>query len=235
MADFIDELITSLNHLSDPARAEKMRRFFKEDVKGRGIPAAEINHIARITFKQISKEPKLVIFRYCERMFETGYLAECLIACHWSYAIRKQYTANDMDRFEKWITLYVTNWAVCDTFCNKSVGELLLKFPDKLNRLSVLARSVNRWERRAAAVSLIVPGRQGLYLKNIYHIADLLLEDSDDMVQKGYGWMLKVASQKHLTDVFRFVNERKSKMPRTALRYAIEKMPNDMKAEAMLK
>jgi 3-methyladenine DNA glycosylase AlkD len=55
------------------------------------------------------------------------------------------------------------------------------------------------------------------------------------MVQKGYGWMLKAASQSHQKEVFDYVMKYKAIMPRTALRYAIEKMPAQLKAEAMKK
>ena len=89
--------------------------------------------------------------------------------------------------------------------------------------------------RRASAVSLIIPARQGKFLKDILEIADLLLLDQDDMVQKGYGWMLKVASQKHQQEIFDYVITNKALMPRTALRYAIEKMPAELKREAMEK
>jgi 3-methyladenine DNA glycosylase AlkD len=53
------------------------------------------------------------------------------------------------------------------------------------------------------------------------------------MVQKGYGWMLKEASKKHQAEVFNYVMSKKARMPRTALRYAIEKMPADLKRRAM--
>jgi len=59
--------------------------------------------------------------------------------------------------------------------------------------------------------------------------------DRDDLVQKGYGWMLKAASEPHRQEVFDFVIARKAVMPRTSLRYAIEKMPAEMKKEAMSK
>ena len=89
--------------------------------------------------------------------------------------------------------------------------------------------------RRAAAVSLIIPAKHGKFLEESLAIADLLLTDGDDLVQKGYGWMLKAASQANTEAVLNFVIARKAVMPRTALRYAIEKMPADMKAEAMKK
>ncbi|MDD3860751.1 MAG: DNA alkylation repair protein [Bacteroidales bacterium] len=55
------------------------------------------------------------------------------------------------------------------------------------------------------------------------------------MVQKGYGWMLKSASQFYQSEVYEYVIKNKATMPRTALRYAIEKMPADLKKEAMKK
>ncbi len=88
---------------------------------------------------------------------------------------------------------------------------------------------------RGAAVSLIIPAKEGKFLKDIFELAGILLRDNDDMVQKGYGWMLKEASRLHQTEVFEYVMMHKDKMPRTALRYAIEKMPPEFKKKAMKK
>jgi 3-methyladenine DNA glycosylase AlkD len=63
----------------------------------------------------------------------------------------------------------------------------------------------------------------------------VLLTDTDDMVQKGYGWLLKEESRKHQTKVFDYVVKNRKVMPRTALRYAIELMPRELKEEAMKK
>jgi 3-methyladenine DNA glycosylase AlkD len=89
--------------------------------------------------------------------------------------------------------------------------------------------------RRAAAVSLIIPAKHGKFQNEAIAIADLLLTDSDDMVQKGYGWLLKEVSRTHTDEVFAYVTKNKKAMPRTALRYAIELMPKDLKEEAMKK
>ncbi len=82
-------------------------------------------------------------------------------------------------------------------------------------------------------MTLILPARKGDFLKEVFEISDILLEDRDDMVQKGYGWMLKEASKKHQPEVFDYVMSKKARMPRTALRYAIEKMPAEMRRRAM--
>jgi 3-methyladenine DNA glycosylase AlkD len=108
-------------------------------------------------------------------------------------------------------------------------------YPEKINDLKKLAYSKNRWAKRASAVSLIIPARNGKFLNDVFEIAEILLTDTDDMVRKGYGWMLKAASQAHQDKVFDFVMKHRTIMPRTSLRYAIEKMPADFKLRAMAK
>ena len=82
---------------------------------------------------------------------------------------------------------------------------------------------------------MIIPAKQGKFLQDIFEIADILLHDKDDLVQKGYGWMLKEANRRHHQEVFDYVMRNKETMPRTALRYAIEKMPEDLRHIAMTK
>ncbi len=74
-----------------------------------------------------------------------------------------------------------------------------------------------------------------MFLEDVFEIADILLSDKDDLVQKGYGWMLKEASRQHQREVFNYIMRKKTVMPRTALRYAIEKMPEDLRRRAMKK
>jgi len=130
---------------------------------------------------------------------------------------------------------WITNWAACDGFCNHAVGDFITKYPDQVGVLKRWAISPNRWVRRAACVSLIIPVKHGEYLSEVFELADLVLTDPDDMVQKGYGWLLKEASRKHTHEVFAYVMKKKSVMPRTSLRYAIELMPKELRSEAMKK
>lgn len=209
------------------------KTFFKEDVMLYGVRAADIRAIAKNHFRRIQHLTVKQIFVLCDRLWRSKYIEESLLACEWTYALRKAYSPGDFAVFQRWVGRNVTNWASCDTLCNHTVGTFLEMFPKYLPRLRTWARSRNRWMRRASAVSLIVPARKGLFLEEIFRIADILLEDHDDMVQKGYGWMLKVASKPHLREVHAYVLKNKSRMPRTALRYAIEVMPQDLKRSAM--
>ena len=214
---------------------ESGRTFFKEEVTLYGVTAARLRTVSKRHFKTIENLPKKQVLALCEALWRGKYLEEGFIACEWSYALRKSYTPADFKVFERWVHRYVNNWASCDSLCNHTVGTLIEMYPEFLPKLKIWALSRNRWVRRASAVSLIVPARKGLFLKEIFEIADILLMDPDDMVQKGYGWMLKVASKPHLREVFDYVQRNKAVMPRTALRYAIEHMPEDMRKAAMAK
>jgi 3-methyladenine DNA glycosylase AlkD len=113
------------------------------------------------------------------------------------------------------------------------VAELVERHPEFIANLKGWTQSDNRWVKRAAAVTLILPARHGKFLDDVFDIADKLLLDKDDLVQKGYGWLLKEASKSHMEEVFSYVMDNKKVMPRTALRYAIEKMPRELKVQAM--
>jgi 3-methyladenine DNA glycosylase AlkD len=220
---------------SDENIRQGFRRFFKEKVCGYGVASAKVNKIAQEYFTRIRDREKEEILRLCESLLATDCMEDAFIAFDWAYRIRSRYTPEDFEIFERWIAQYVNNWAKCDTLCNHALGAFLEKFPEYIVCVRDWTGSENRWFRRAAAVSLILPARKGLFLSDILEIADRLLLDRDDLVQKGYGWMLKEASKQHREEIFAFVMQRKREMPRTALRYAIEKMPPNLKRQAMKK
>ncbi|MBU1369086.1 MAG: DNA alkylation repair protein [Bacteroidetes bacterium] len=235
MKDIIYKLRTQLTESIDAGSKERSQGFFKEKIDFYGVKVPVVNQISQDSFKEIEALGKAEIFSLIEFLWQSGKLEESFIACHWTYSLRKSFEPNDFEVFKNWIDLYVNNWASCDTFCNHSVGEFIQMYPDFLMEIKKFTESNNRWMRRASAVTLIIPARKGLFLAAVFDIADKLLTDTDDLVQKGYGWMLKAASQSHQQEVFDYVMKKKSIMPRTSLRYAIEKMPAEMKKLAMNK
>jgi len=113
---------------------------------------------------------------------------------------------------------YVTNWATCDTLCNYTIGTFIEMHPQYLPKVKTWATCSNRWLRRGAAVTFIIPARKGLFINDLLEIADTLLNDKDDLVQKGYGWMLKAASESHRDTIYNYLLTKKEIMPRTAFR-----------------
>jgi 3-methyladenine DNA glycosylase AlkD len=231
----VNKIRQALQENCDEKTRKSNQYFFKEPVKLYGVKTDLIVKIGKAVFASLPEKKKTDIFKVCEELWQSGYLEEAGIACNWSYYVHKNYVPADLGVFENWIDSYVSNWATCDTLCNHSVGEFIEMYPEYLKKLKEWAKSKNRWMRRASAVSLIIPARKGKFLKDIIEIANILLLDKDDLVQKGYGWMLKVASQTHQQEIFDYVMEKKAIMPRTALRYAIEKMPPELRNKAMMK
>jgi len=235
----METIITKIREALIANADEKTRKqseyFFKEKITVYGIKSATVQKIAKEIFAEIKDLPKAEIFAMCEKLWQSGYMEESFVACVWSEKLGKKMDPADFEIMERWIKNYVSNWASCDTLCNHTVGDFVMMYPDYISKLKEFAHSENRWVKRAAAVTLIIPARKGLFQKDIFEIADILLLDSDDMVQKGYGWMLKAASQFDQQAVFDYVMSKKAVMPRTALRYAIEKMPEELRKQAMQK
>jgi 3-methyladenine DNA glycosylase AlkD len=235
MKKIIEKLRQELRQNADEKIKLSGEKFFKEDVKIIGIGSAVVSRIGKEHYKSLPEKSKSTVFSLCEELLKSGYMEESFIACNWSYNVRNSYDPSDFEIFERWVNSYVSNWASCDTLCNHTVGSFVEMYPSYLSGLKRWAKSQNRWVKRASAVSLIVPARKGMFLKDIFEIADILHSDTDDMVQKGYGWMLKASSQAHQKEVFNYVIRNKATMPRTALRYAIEKMPDELRLKAMEK
>jgi 3-methyladenine DNA glycosylase AlkD len=235
----MDAIITAirqdLQDSTDPGTLASFQRFFKEAVHGYGVKVPVVNRIAQKHWKVVNSRNKKEIFGICEELYASHFIEEAFIVSNWIPRMKNQFEPEDFAVFEYWVGTYITNWATCDSFCNHAVGDFIEKYPVFIEDLKHWAQSENRWVRRAAAVSLIVPAKHGKFLKNVIEISDLLLIDKDDMVQKGYGWLLKEASRKNQTVVHDFVVKNRKKMPRTALRYAIELMPRELKTEAMKK
>ena len=223
-----------LKSKSSPEVVLSTKRFFKENIKVYGVRLPVARSIGKRQLKSImSTSSKDEILDLCTLLWRSGFLEESIIACDWSYSCRKQFIPDDFDRFEVWVVKYVHNWSSCDTLCNHTIGEFIEMYPAFLENLKKWAFSNNRWVRRASAVSLIIPAKKREFLKDIFEIANILLLDKDDLVQKGYGWMLKAASQNHQDEIFEYVMDKKAVMPRTAFRYAIEKLSGEMRREAM--
>ena len=115
------------------------------------------------------------------------------------------------------------------TICTHAFGAFIYQFPEFLPKIKKWAGLSNQWLCRASAVVLIYSLRKGKYLNEAFSMAKTLMKDNEDLVQKGYGWMLKEASNLYPKEVFNFVVKNKKIMPWTALRYAIEKLPGNMK------
>ncbi|KYK37184.1 MAG: DNA alkylation repair protein [Theionarchaea archaeon] len=236
--EIIQQIREELIKNADEEYHTRIKRFSREEIAQHkiryyGLRTPFTRKISSTYFKNIKKECKEKIFELCEILLQSGYSEERSIAFDWAFRVKKQYTLSDFQRFESWLKTYVTGWGSCDDFCTHAFGEFVYQFSEVIPRVKKWTQSDNRWLRRAAAVIFIYSIRRDTSIEQGFKIADLLLLDQDDMVQKGYGWMLKEISNLYPQRVFEYVMARKDRMPRTSLRYAIEKLSPELKKRAM--
>ncbi|KKR76950.1 MAG: hypothetical protein UU21_C0001G0004 [Candidatus Levybacteria bacterium GW2011_GWA2_40_8] len=121
-------------------------------------------------------------------------------------------------------TKYVNNWDLVDLSSHKIIGEYLQDKPKDI--LFKLARSENLWEKRISLISTFAFIREGEFDISL-ELAEILVNDKHDLIQKALGWMLREIGKKDLTAEENFLKKYHKQMGRTALRYAIEKFPKD--------
>lgn len=119
-------------------------------------------------------------------------------------------------------TKYINNWDLVDLSCHKIIGNYLLDKPRDI--LYHLSKSNNLWERRISIISTFAFITNNDF-KDSIKLAELLIKDPHDLIHKAVGWMLREVGKKGPPTLKSFLQKHYKSMPRTMLRYAIEKLP----------
>ncbi|HYC79462.1 MAG TPA: DNA alkylation repair protein [Candidatus Binatia bacterium] len=214
-----------LNRHADPVKAEFLKRFFKT---GKGEYAAGDIFIGvvvpktRLVARQFISLPIREIFQLLKsKIHEERLLALIILDLKFSKssdAERKLIVTNYLKLAGK----YVNNWDLVDTSAPYILGAYLFNKPRGI--LYKLAKSKNLWEKRISIISTQYFIRKNDFTDTM-KISEILLNDTHDLIHKAVGWMLREVGNRSIKTETAFLNKYAHKMPRTMLRYAIEKFP----------
>lgn len=145
---------------------------------------------------------------------------------------RRQCSPSDLALWKQWLKRgYSNNWATTDSICGFLIGPLLVEQPDLAASVAGWSRDSNMWVRRASAVALIRPVRLGPSLSLAYKVALTLRPDRHDLIHKAVGWLLREAGEEDVERLKRFLRTYGRSLPRTTVRYAIERFPERERKE----
>lgn len=216
------ELERELNSVADPERAKNLAWFFKTGEGG----YAEGDRFLGITVpvqRKIAARYRDLPLNEIARLLESPIhehrftALEILVA---QYERGTQAEKAEIVRFYLGHTSGINNWDLVDTSAPYILGEHVKTRSRKL--LDRLARSRNLWERRIAIVATLALVKQG-EIEDTLRIARTLLRDKHDLIHKAVGWALREVGKVSRTALIRFLAENYADMPRTTLRYAIER------------
>jgi 3-methyladenine DNA glycosylase AlkD len=209
----------ALHQLADPVRARTQRGFFKNCTGDTflGVPTASARKVAR----EFAHLPLADIRKLMGSTVHDERSLAHMILC-------LQFQKAGESGNEKIFNFYLRNrrfirdWDGVDDSAPYIVGPWLLTRDKRL--LYELAKSPRLWDRRIAIVSTWWFIRNG-HLDDTFALAEILLYDSEDLIHKATGWMLREAGKKDLRALEEFLRRHHAVMPRTSLRYAIERFP----------
>jgi len=227
------EIQKELASLADPRHAAVLQRFFKtgpgqygEGDRFRGIRVPVLRKVAR-KYRHLSLAEAEQLLQ--SAFHEDRLLALLILIDH--YYRRDDAFRDEIHRFYLDHTGWVNNWDLVDASAPHLVGHYLMdRSKDLLIRL---AASRVLWERRMAIIATFHFIKQGDF-DDTLRVARLLLGDPEDLIHKAVGWMLREVGKRDVTAAEAFLEAHYRKMPRTMLRYAIERLP-EARRQAYLK
>lgn len=231
----IQELQKQTKQLHDPAKAKLLAGFFKTG-KGQYGEGDTFYGITVPASRKIAKQYVSMSFEEVAQLLESKIHEERLIAL---LILVQQYTKADPDQKKAICTFYlrhtkhINNWDLVDLSAPRIVGMYLHDYNAEKAKdiLTKLAHSPNLWEKRIAMLStlaFIVKGEAEPALT----IADILLHEKHDLMHKAVGWMLREVGKRVSQDIEEdFLKTRYKTMPRTTLRYAIERFDEHHRKE----
>ena len=212
-----------LDSLSSTEKAKLAQRFFKtgkgeygEGDQFLGITSPELRKLARqYQTLPITENAK----RLKSKWHEVRAFALIVLVHQYQLADTKSQKKiyRHYIRHKKWIN----NWDLVDVSAPSLSGHYFYHTQDK-QTLFQLAKSKRMWDRRIAVVSTLYHIRQNRF-QEILQLSELLLTDQEDLMHKACGWMLREVGKRDQAILCKFLNKNAAKMPRTMLRYAIEK------------
>jgi 3-methyladenine DNA glycosylase AlkD len=228
----LTELKRDLRKTANKEKAKLLQGFFKtgpgEYGEGDiflGVIVPETRKTA-IKFKSL---PLKDVEELLKSKFHEERLCALLLLVH-NYNLAKksndEKTKKDIYDFYLKSTKYINNWDLVDLSCHQIVGDYL-KDKDK-STLYQLAISSNIWERRISIISAFASIRNNDF-KNVISISEILMKDKHDLIHKAVGWMLREMGKRNKDELIKFLNKHYKNMPRTMLRYSIEKLPENQR------
>jgi 3-methyladenine DNA glycosylase AlkD len=205
--------------------AEEVQRFFKEEVQSRGWYTAEVRKLAVRFRRSILKERgQDFLLGVADDLFSGNINEERSLAVYLLQPLTANFGQSEFRRFEGWLTR-ISNWSDHDALVYYLLGPMIVARPERKAHVFRWAKAKDRWHRRAACVALIQGTRQKMFFVEIMRLTQILLSDTDDMVQKGLGWLLRETVKFNARPAVRYLLKIRNRTPRLVLRTACETLP----------
>ncbi|MCW4011654.1 MAG: DNA alkylation repair protein [Candidatus Bathyarchaeota archaeon] len=227
MTSLADRIMAEIEKQGDPERRADLLRYFKEPIETYGLSQKQNKTIADQFYPEVKGDLPAAL-AVTEELLKTGVLDAASVGLKMLDRFRLKITAEHFPLFDKLVD-YLGNWAITDHLTTHMISECVKDDPKLTEELIKWTSSENRWRRRASAVTMVPIARKGLMLDDVYRIAEPLMTDMDDMVQKGVGWMLKEASREYPGEIHDYLVKWKPDTAALVLRYASEKLPQELK------
>jgi 3-methyladenine DNA glycosylase AlkD len=229
------EALNRLAAMADVEKARQVQKYFKETVRSFGIAAPQVRALAGELHEATRRDWSVVeAISLCNRLLPRPELEAKSVAALILLRYHKEFPPALFQEIYGWLQAnYLDNWASVDTFCPQALGVLLERYPELGVGIEKWAKHPNRWVRRASIVAFLKLVKKEEYLGAAYVMTTRHFKSNDDLVQKAAGWLLREAGKGDMGRLEKFLLTHGPVMPRTTLRYAIERFPEKRRRQLL--
>jgi len=229
------DALARLRALADARKAAEVQRYFKDAVRSFGVAAPAVRILAGELYDSVKKEWAIEdAVALADLLFQRPELEAKSVAALVLLRYQKSFPLELFPKTRTWLERdLLDNWASVDTFCPQALGALLGRYPELLAAIEKWAAHPNRWVQRASLVAFLKLVKKEEYLDAAYRMAARHFSTNDDLVQKAAGWLLREAGKRDMRRLEKFLLAHGPSMPRTTLRYAIERFPEKRRRELL--
>ncbi len=218
------EISAGLRQMGDPARARGAQQYFKNEIIALGVTTPALRDFMKQRVRGIRNAWSLRdAIRLCDRLLREPEMEIRGAGILGLAAFRGKLAPELLPHADGWLGRRLDNWALVDLFCGSVLDPLLEGYPETEVALAGWSAAESLWRRRASLVTLVPSARRGRRLDLAYRLAREHFGDGEDLMHKATGWLLREAGKTDVPRLKRFLLEHGPAIPRTALRYAIER------------
>jgi 3-methyladenine DNA glycosylase AlkD len=228
-AELATSMSASLRQMGDPVRAHGAQEYFKNEIVAIGITTPVLRRFVKQRVREARAGWELrEALQLCDLLLREEEMEIRSAGILALAEFRKQFTPELLPCADRWLEHRLDNWALVDLFCGSVLSMLLRNHPEVELTLRRWSGAKSLWKRRASLVTLIPCVRHRERLEVAYGLASDHFGDPEDLMHKATGWLLRETGKADMARLRRFLLANGPRIPRTALRYSIERFsPRD--------
>ena len=226
----------SFQSVPDPTVVSELVREIRQKLQQSGRPGgmkpAHVHHIGLDFVRKMRTGGLSLAMEVADPLWRSGNLEEGMVGGQIVAAMGRHIGGTEFDQFEEWVGS-LTNSANAESLASHIISRAVASKPSLVNKLLEWTQSANAWRRQCAILAFTPMVREGRFISDSFSVAEKLLDDDDEIVQRAVGMLFTEAARLRADRVYEYLQQNKQSCRPLILSIATQKLPNHQRSELL--